>query len=819
MEQRRGIWILTAVAAISAAVLAYEVLLIRLFAIVQWHFFAYMAISIALLGFGASGTFIYLMRDWLRPRFATAFAINAAAFGISGVAGFVLAQRLPFNALEVAWEPSQLLYLLLHYVLFAIPFFAGANCIGLALAHYSKRIGRIYACNLGGSSLGALGLIGLLQLVTAEEALWLIAALGFAAAGLASLSAGQGRLVPAALIATAVLVPLFAPPSWTAPRISPYKGLSMALAAPGARVLEERSGPLGLLTVVDSPQVPFHHAPGLSLNTGAGPPSQLGVFTDGDGMVAITAFSDDLAALDYLDFMTSALPYQLLKTPNVLIIGAGGGSDVLQALRHRAASIDAVELNHQMVGLVAKSHHAFAGNLYARPDVRVHVAEARGFVAGNTATWDLIQIPLLDSFAAAAAGVYGVSESYLYTVEAFGEYLRHLRPGGYLAITRWLKLPPRYSLKLFATAFEALGRAGVTAPERRIALIRGWNSVTLLVRNGDIGASEIAAIRAFAETRSFDLAHFPGMAASEANRANLLSQPYFHQAAQALAGPGRADFLDRYKFDIRPSTDDRPYFFDFFRWRSLPEFLSLRLQSGTALIEWGYPILFATLVQAALLSLLLILLPLWLRRRKDGETPRRWRVMSYFMCLDLAFMFVEIAFIQRFVLFLGHPLYAVAVVLAGFLAFAGIGSGLASRFRAQTLSGPLARLGPIGAAVTAVAIIALFYAVALPTLFAGWISLPEGLRILLSLCLIAPLGLFMGMPFPLGLELVSARWPALVPWAWGISGCFSVIGILLATLLAIHLGFTAVIVIAAVLYLAAGTLLASRRPNAAGRRR
>ncbi len=802
-----GILILSAIAVVSAAVLAYEVLLIRLFAIVQWHHFAYMAISIALLGFGASGTFLFLAQGWLRRRFTVAFVVNAAAFGFSGIAAFALAQRLPFNALEVMWEPRQLLFLLVLYLLFTVPFFAGGNCIGLAFAHFGTHIGRIYAFNLGGSGLGALGLIGLLHLATPEESLRLIAGLGLAAAGLAALSADRHRHVAAAVLAAAaVLVPLATPSSWTALRLSPYKGLSMALAVPGAKVLSQSSGPLGLLTLVDNAKIPIRHTPGLSLNASVGPPPQLGVYTDGDGMMAITAFSGDFAPLAYLDFTTSALPYHLLQAPDVLVLGAGAGGDVLQALYHRAATVDAVELNPNIVRLVAETHGAFSGSLYALPGVRVHVAEARAFVAASAATWNLIQIPLLDSLAVAAAGVHGVSESYIYTVEAFEEYLRHLRPGGYLAITRWLKLPPRDSLKLFATAIEALARAGVAAPERRIALIRGWNTATLLVRNGDLGPIERAAIRAFSEARSFDLAHLPGMAPSEANRANLLRQAFFHQAATALAGPERGDFLARYKFDIRPSTDDRPYFFDFFRWHSLPEFLALRLQSGTALIEWGYPILFATLVQAGLLSLLLILLPLLLRREKAAGDKQQWRVMTYFLCLGLAFMFVEIAFIQRFVLFLGHPLYAVAVALAGFLAFAGLGSGFASRFRRHIGNGPLSDLGPIWAAVIAIATIAICYTTLLPMLLAGWIALPESIRILLSLCLIAPLGFFMGMPFPLGLERVSARLPGLVPWAWGVSGCFSVIGVLVATLLAIHLGFTAVVAIAAVLYLFAGAL-------------
>jgi len=807
MDSPRDRWILAAVVVISAAVLAYEVLLMRLLAIVQWHLFAYMAISIALLGFGASGTLLFLAQNWLKSRFTTAFAVSAAAFGITGLGSFMVAQRLPFNALEVAWAPRQLLYLPILYLLFAVPFFAGANCLGLVFIRFSQHIGRIYASNLAGSGFGALTLIAFLFLVTPEMALRLIAGFGFAAGALAALSDERPRLVPvAALIASAVLVPLLVPASWTALHFSAYKGLSMALAIPGARIVSEHSSPLALLTVVDSTGVPIRHAPGLSLNADAGPPRQLGVFTDGDGLTAITALSADPAKLSYLDFMTSALPYHLLEAPSVLILGAGGGGDVLQALHYDAATVDAVELNPEMVRLIAEDHREFAGNLYIRPGVRTYVGEARRFITGSTATWDLIQIPLLDSLAAAAAGVHGVSESYLYTVEAFEEYLSHLKPGGYLVITRWLKLPPRDSLKLFATALAALRRSGVTAPTRRLALIRGWNTITLLVRHGELGAAELAGIRAFAAERSFDLAYLPGMARAEANRANQLAQPFFHRAASALAGPDHVDFLARYKFDIRPSSDDRPYFFDFFRWRSLPEFLTLRRQSGGALIEWSYPILIATLGQATLMSSVLILLPLWWRRRPAAGAPEKGRIFAYFLCLGVAFMFIEISFIQRFVLFLGHPLYATAVILAGFLTFAGIGSALASRFRTLINAGPLARLGPIGIAGLIIAALTLLYAAALPEVFAVAIAWSDSIRVALSLALIAPLALSMGLPFALGLEQVSARAPMLVPWAWGVNGCASVISVLLATLLALHLGFTIVIVIAAALYLLAGML-------------
>jgi spermidine synthase len=798
---------LPAISVVSAAILAYEVLLMRLFAIVQWHHFAYMVISIALLGFGASGSFLALAQGWLKPRFTIGFAVNAVLFGVSALAAFALGERVPFNALEVLWSPGQLVYLLVLYLLFTVPFFCGANCIGLAFARFGGQIGRIYRYDLMGAGLGALGIVAVLFLVPPSDCLRLIAGLGIAAAGLVCFARNDARrrLTAAGLLAVAVVLPALVPQSWIALRFSEYKGLSMALQVPGAEVIGGSSSPLGLLTVVRSPTIPFRHVPGLSLNSTVEPPPQLGVFTDGDALSVITRY-DGRRALGYLDFTTAALPYHLLQGPSVLVLGAGGGGDVLQALYHGARRIDAVELNPRLIALVRREHAAFAGGLYDRPEVTVHAAEARSFVVRGQARWDLIQIPLLDSFGASAAGVHSLSESYVYTVEAFRDYLRHLEAGGFLAITRWLKLPPRDSLKLFATALAALEREGVAVPQERLALIRSWNTTTLLIKNGALGAGEIDEIRRFTEQRSFDLAYYLGMRPDEANRFNVLGARHFFEGATALAGPRRAEFIERYKFDLAATRDDRPYFFDFFKWRALPEFLELRSQGGAALLEWGYPILFATLVQASALGIVLILLPLWLRRRRFGLHPDRARILAYFLALGLAFLFVEIAFIQRFIVFLGHPLLAVAVVLSAFLVFAGLGSGAAPGLvrrleqRRETAGRPLSRIAPVDVPVLAIAAVALLYLALLPALFDWMMPWPEAARVVASLALIAPLA-------------VSGRGPELVPWAWGVNGCASVVSAILATILAIHLGFTAVVAIAVVLYLAAAAVF--RAPLAA----
>ena len=828
-----------AVALLSAGALAYEVLLTRLFSIVQWHHYAYMIISIALLGYGASGAFLALVGDRLRRHFGAVFGAGAALFAISAVTSFAVAERLPFNALAVIWEPRQLLFLPILYTLFALPFFGAATCIGLALAAFPDRIGRIYRYDLIGAAAGAIGLMLALFVLFPDTALRLVALLGLLAAALGITLRESGTIrkdLAAACLAAAIAACAALPSSWTALHLSEYKGLAQALLVPGAKVLAEDSSPLGLLTVVSSPTIPLRYAPGLSLYNATEPPAQLGVFTDGDGLTAITAFDGRAEPLNYLDSTPTALPYHLLEKPEVLILGAGGGTDILLALLHDAPTIDAVEINPQLVRLVAERFAAFAGHLYERSGVRVHVAEARSFIASRRDRYDVIQIPLLDSFAAAAAGTHSLSESYVYTIEAFAQYLDHLRPGGYLAITRWLKLPPRDSLRLFVTALSALERRGISEPGRQLAHVRSWNTTTLLVKNGQLTGQDMAKIRRFADERAFDLAFLPGMAREEANRFNILDQPHFFDGAIALLGPEHDQFLRDYKFDIAPTTDDRPYFFDFFKWRALPELLERRALGGVALLDWGYLVLAATLVQAAALALVLILAPLlWLggdRREPAAAGLAKWRVGLYFLAIGFAFLFIEIASIQRFVLFLGHPAYAIPVVLCGFLFFAGIGSGIAPKLtahlealRARSPQSEPIRISaadrlfrcfarfrhpPLALAIAGIGAATLLHLVVTLPLFRWLMPLPGALKIAVSLVLIAPLAFFMGMPFPLGLVRVAAARSALVPWAWGINGCASVLSAILAILLAMSLGFNAVVLIAIGLYVVAAATLRFR---------
>ncbi len=790
-----------AIALISAAVLGYEVLLMALFSQIQWHHFAYMVVSVALLGFGISGSLLVFASTYFATRFRGFAVSQACLFAISSILSFALAQQLSFNPEELIWDNNHWLRLALMILLLTLPFFFAANLIGMALIVYRERLAQIYAADLLGAGFGALGIIGLLYLLPAAHALVCIAVLGFVAAATIWIEC-DGRPWPALTgIAAATIILYLLPGSWIEPRISPYKELSQTLQIQGTRVIEERFSPLGKLTVVESQSVPLRHAPGLSLNAGSEPPEQLGLFTDADAMTAITRYRGNRMELAYLDYITSALPYHLAKPRNVLVLGAGGGADVLQAIYHDAAHIDAVEINPQVIDLVRNRFAEFSGKLYDHDRVSVHIAEARGFLQRDGRAYDLIQVPLLDSFASTSAGVHGLNENFIYTVEALQQALSRLETNGLIALTRWIKLPPRDSLKLFATAIEALQRNDVVSIPKRLVLIRGLQTSTLLIKNGVISSQDIDRIKTFCKMRAFDLVYYPGMPATQANHFNRLEAAYFFDGAQALLGAERGRFLQNYKFKLDPASDDKPFHFHFVKLRTLAELLKLRHRGGSALLETGYLTLLITLALALMLSLLLILLPMLFANRDKSTSVASisiFRVLTYFTALGLGFLLIEIAFLQKFILLLHHPLYAAAVVLASFLIAAGLGSA-----SAQVFAGTLRSRRVTAYAVLVIVLFGSVYLLLLEPLMqlaGGW---PLFVRILISIALITPLGFCMGIPFPLGLSAISIGPAKLTPWAWGINGCASVVSAVLASLLAIHFGFNLVILVALACYFVA----------------
>ena len=781
---------LASVALVSSAALANEILLTRMFAVVHWHHFAYMIISLALLGFGASGAFLALARRPLLRHLATSYLASLSAFAALAVASPVAAQALPFHAEALLWDPWQPAWLVLVYLVLAAPFFCAANALGLALTAFRERAGRVYAADLAGAGLGAVLVLTLLYRLWPEDVLRAVAATGLLAVlvgaiELRSHPRAWGGVALAGLAALALV-----PGQWLRAEPGPYKGLSQALQVAGARVVLERSSPLGRITIVENPAVPLRHAPGLSLAAVGEPPPQLGMFIDGDGLQAITAASNDPSRLAFLRESTASLAYRLRPPRTVLVLAAGGGMEILRAQALGAARIDALELDAQVARLLTDDFRDFASGLVAQPGTRLYTGEARGFLADSDRRYDLIQLPLAG---AAGGGLGGLNEDYSQTVEAFRLYLAHLAPGGYITATRPAQVPPRDALKLVATAVAALESLDGTDPAAQIVMVRGWQAVTLAVKNGRVSNEEIARLHEFCDAFSFDLVWYPGMSRGDANVFNQLPGPWYHDGVRALLGPAREAFIARYDFDIRPTTDEAPYFQNFFRWRVLWTAWSARERGGMALLEAGYLLLAATLGQAILLGGVLILLPLVRYAPLAGtRASQRWRVLGYFTAIGLAFLFVEIAFLQKLVLLMHHPTVALAITLATFLVGAGVGSAWAGR--APAGSG----LRWLVVAIAGIVLLGAAGSLAFDTLIGAIAAWPAAARALVAAALLSPLAFCMGMPFPLALRELDE---ALVPWAWGINGCASVVSAALATLLAVDFGFSTVLWLAAALYL------------------
>jgi len=761
----------------------------RVFSVTSWSHFAYMVISVALLGFGVSGTFISIFQRKLKAHFYSFFTLFSLLFSFSLYICFFLSQKIPFDPFLIVWYKSQYFYLLAYYLVLFIPFFLGASCIGLSFLKFPEGINKVYFYNLLGSGGGALGIILIMYFLSLQEVLFFIIMLSFFSVILSSFNLSlKSSIITGFISGICILFFLLYPPE---PRISPYKGLSITLKLPEAKIIKEESSPLSLIDVVEAPSI--RCAPGLSLAYKGKIPPQIAIFLDADSLTPITNFQNDISNLRYLDYRTCALPYHLLNEPHVLIIGAGGGSEVLSALYHQAPYIEAIEVNPQIVKLVKEEYGNFSNHIYSLPEVHVRVAEGRGFIESTSGNFDLIQITLLDSFAASSAGVYALSESYLYTIEAFESYIKHLTEEGILCITRWVKTPPRDGIKLFATAVEALENLKIENIPSHLIFIRSWATSTLLIKRSPFTPSQVHTAKEFAKKRLFDLIWCPSLNPEEVNKYNALPKAFYYEASQKILFGDRDSFYQNHLFTVEPATDNSPYFFRFFKWKSLPYLLNTMGREWIPFVEWGYIILVFTLIQAIIISIFLIIFPLFFLKKRRIFAPHKLSIFLYFLFLGIGYMFIEISFIQKFTLFLFYPTYAVAVVMAAFLFFSGWGSYFAQKMK-------IGRLDKVTLASIMIIVISIAYLIYLDDIFLHFIQFSDGIKILFSLLLIAPLAFFMGIPFPSGLKEVSKTISPLVPWAWGINGCASVISTVLATILAISLGFNLVIFIALILY-------------------
>ena len=796
---------------ISSALIAHEIVLTRLFSITQWHHFAYMVISVALLGFGASGTFISLFRTIVLARFQKVYVASAWLYGASIILSYLATQDIPFDPFLIVWDARQSLYLLGYCATLFFPFLLAAVSIGASFVRYAHHVNRIYFANMAGSGFGAVGILLVMYHVRPESLLLVISATAVCGAALSVLPTRKLAAVAISAVGLVALAFIHVGGGLEL-RISQFKTLPALMDLPDSRIVTQRSSPLGTIDVVSSPAI--REAAGMSLACTAELPPQMALVVDADSVSAVTDYSGDRSRLAYLDCLTSAAVYHAAHARDahnatVLVVGAGGGTDILAARYAGMHRVDALEVDPNVVALMKGELREFSCNVYGLPGVQIITSEARAFFDSSDRMYDIIQISLLDSFSASAAGVLALNESYLYTVEALRSYLDHLTRGGVLSITRWLKMPPRDNIKLFATAVEALESFPELKLGQHIIQLRGWKTCTTLIKRTPFERAEIDAIVEFCRNRSFDLCYFPGIASDIVNHYNVLERPFLYEAAKQLLGPGRQEYYRTNMFNIKPASDDRPYYFHFFRWSSLSELRRMLGTQWVPFVEWGYVILMATLVIAVPLSAVIILLPLlWLRRPARGKSSFG-PVLTYFFALGAGYMFIEMVFIQKLARIMPHPIFALAATLTIFLLGSGLGGLTSGRIARKFRRPVLVAFGCIAGALV-------FYVLIVDLAIPSAEFVPPIVRQLTACAVAFFLAFFMGIPFPTGLQRLSQTSPELLPWAWGINGCASVLGPIIATCFSISLGFRVVMAVSALLYLAAA-LTAREKPNHAWR--
>ncbi len=783
-----------AVGFVSAGTLSYEILLVRIFAIEHFHHFAYMAIGVAMLGFGVSGTLLALLGRSIKSRAPTWFVWSGILTAVCLVLSPALVHQVSLDPTRLAWDPNQWLNLTAVYALLALPFATGAMTILLALVLESERPGATYGINFVGSGLGALFALFSVSILSPHRALAVpafIAAVG-AAVGASYRPRGLHTRGTAWIVLALAAFVCFQP-LWRL-EVSQYKGLSQVEAYPDARRVAEIPSPIGWVVAVDAPT--FRYAPGLSLGYSGPFPRQLALFVDGQIAGATLAAQERGVVDSVFEWLPTALPYSVGAVDQALVIGAGGGTEVRVASAHGVAKTVAVEIHPELVEF---ARDAGAGEQSGV--VEWVVADARSYVARTRDSFDLISIAPAGGFGSAAAGIMSMNEDFLHTVEAYTAYLQRLTVNGRLAITRWLSIPPRENVRVLLTAVAAMRQLGLESVENSLMVLRSWGTVTILVKPSGFTEAELDSLVERAHAKQFDVDWHRGIG-EPVSLFNHLEEPTLHRAATAAVES--RDSLNRfaasYPFNVAPVNDARPYPHHFLRLFSLGQLLEQDRGAWLPFAEWGPIALVATLVQSGVLAIVLLLVPVMVFNR-GGSEQRTWPCVFYFLAIGFAYMATEIAMIQQLSLLLGHPVYAVAVVLATFLICSGIGSIWSDRL-------PPARGWLINAGLLALLILCA------PALLASVHLLqptPMPIRAAGAAILACPLAFLMGMPFPHGVRLLVGGSQTKMAWAWAANGFASVIAAPLAALITLERGSPELFLLAAVAYGIAGILAKEER--------
>ena len=787
---------LVGMALLSAAALLLQVALTRVFSVAQFYHFAFLVVSLALLGFGASGTVLAvwpsLRQTAWRPWFALGFALTA-------VLAYLFVNHHAFDSYSIAWDSDQAWLLIANLLFLAVPFAFAGLLIASMLAEHAAGAGRVYAANLLGSAAGSVGAIVVLGWLSSAQAVLLCAVLG----SIAGVVLAEGRkriaLGTCSVAATAgIALLLLLPPTFEV-QTSPYKTLSQIRLDPEAEIVRTAENASARLDVVRSPTI--HSAQGLSLGYLGELPPQAGLVVDAGMLLPVSERAATDTAL--LEHMPSAVAYRLRPDADVLILGSGGGIEALTALANTSGQVTVVEPNELVAEALRDDLAEWAG-LADDPRVTLLSEEIRTAAERTDDAPDVVVLSLTEGYHPVSSGAFTLTEDYTLTTEAFEAYLDLLAPDGLLIVHRWLQEPPSETVRTLATILAALD---VADPAEHIAAFRSFQHGTFVVKPDGFDEGEVETLLAGVEDLRYDLTLAPQMPQELVNRSARLPEPVYADTYRALLEtPDRAAFFAAQPFEVTPTTDDRPFFFHFFRAEQTPDVLENLGRRWQPFGGSGYFVLVALLAFAVMAALLFVLLPVVLRRRfRDGlrviGRGRAARVVGYFTLLGLAFLLVEISLIQGFILLLGQPTLAVATVIGALLLASGVGSSLSARCDWRLV-------------LVALAALLVIYPVVVSTLTPILLPLPLAARMLAVALLITPVGFLMGMPFPRGVAALADA-DDVVPWAWAANGSASVVSAVLAAMLALSFGFGAVLLIGAALYLGAAAIRPTPRPTLA----
>jgi hypothetical protein len=783
---------------IAAASLLFESSLTRLLAVAQYYHFAFLVISLALLGYGASGTFLALVSAANRPNETPVEKILFLA-GIGFVASIGIAYGminvLPFDSYSIAWDPRQLLYLGIYYLVLALPFFMTGIITGSALGSSKNKSHVIYGANLVGSGIGAfatpfvIDVSGVLGAVILSMLIGLMGVLLVASGkhgGLKRIKFFRSGIFILLIIGiTAFGALIFQNDRSNSPlglSLSPYKGLRQALRFPNTEVIYGKWNSISRVDVIQNASI--HRLPGLSYQFKGDIPYQVGIAVDADSPQPVTLIAPE----DFLvgNFLPESVVFQLKPQAKTLVIEPGGGLGVIQALWGKASNVSVLKENPLEIEAVRSTTGLM--NIFDHPEVKIVSGSTRAYIHGKGEEFDIVFYPLTDPYFPVASGAYSLSEDFSYTLEGFMDIIQRLSPNGLLVISRWLQMPPSESIRMGLTLVHALEALGFKNSWDALVMFRGIQTMTLILKPDGWAPDELETLRSFCASRKYDLVWAPDIKQGEVNRHNKLEEPNYYMAIKSLHfSDDRSDFINSFQFDISPPTDNHPFFFHFFKWEQTPEVIATLGHIWQPFGGSGFLVLFGLLAITVVITLILIYTPMLILRKTDdiqvGVRPVRHRlqILVYFSLLGFAFLFVEIPLIQMSILVLEHPVYAFTVVIFVILCFSGLGSMLAKKASNQPL------LFMIGLVILSIVVPILYPGFAEAAL--GW---EVGFRMMGIVVFLAPLAVLMGLPFPLGLISLEENGSGIIPWVWAVNGSVSVIASVLSAILILSYGFLSV---------------------------